>query len=94
MIRNFSGKVINYDEAKNVLKLNVEKIDPSTELWNYVWELYVRSIEFMQKSKAAAKLFESEIVSLTMNIELVQAPSTPAPRPPQAPAPRPLQSPP
>jgi len=32
------GKGIDYDEAKNVLKLNVEKIDPNTPLWNKIWE--------------------------------------------------------
>jgi ClpP class serine protease len=81
------GKVIDYAEAKDVLKLNAEKIDPNSELWNYIWELYVRSIEFMQRSRAAAKLFESETVSLTMNIELVQGPQVPAQRPPQGPTP-------
>ena len=30
------GKVIDFEEAKNVLKLNVEKIDPNSDLWSDV----------------------------------------------------------
>jgi len=65
------GKVIDFTEAKDVLKLNVEKIDKNSELWNEIWELYCRSIQFLSTQHAAAKLFESETVSLTMSIEAV-----------------------
>lgn len=79
------GKVIDYEEAKNVLKLNVEKIDENSELWSEIWELYCRSISQLQRGRDAAKLFESDSVSLTMNIRvMVQAPP-PLPQPPTPP---------
>ena len=71
------GKVIDYTEAHDVLKLDAEKIDQNSELWNSIWELYCRSVLFLQQ-QGAAKLFESETVSLTMHVQLMQ-PS----RPPQ-----------
>jgi len=89
------GKVIDFSEAQNVLKLNVEKIDEKSDLWSDIWELYCRSLHQLQQSPAAAKLFESESVSLTMSIQvqLVQAPrQAPPPVPaarPAAPAPGP-----
>lgn len=65
------GKVIDYVEAKNVLKLNAEPINPDSELWYWVWELYVRSVLFLKdRGPDAAKLYETETVSLTMNIGL------------------------
>lgn len=64
------GKMIDFAEARDVLKLNVERIDPNSELWDYIWELYVRSIEFMRRISNSAKLFESESVSLNMMVEL------------------------
>jgi len=73
------GKVIDYTEAHDVLKLDVEKIDQNSELWNNIWELYCRSVLFLQQQKAA-KLFESEAVSLTMHVQLMQLS-----RPPQQP---------
>ena len=76
------GKVIDYDEAHDVLKLNVEKIPPTSDLWNNVWELYCRSVLFLQQ-QGAAKLFESEAVSLTMHIQL-QVMGRPQPQPRRA----------
>lgn len=70
------GKVIDYAEAHDVLKLNVEKIPQNSKLWDCIWELYCRSILFLQFSGAgAAKLFESAKVSLTMNVQILRAPS-------------------
>lgn len=67
------GKVIDYVEAKNVLKLNAEPISPDSELWYLIWELYVRSFIFMKQSGPfTAKLFESEKVSLMMSIDIPQ----------------------
>ncbi|MBU2008897.1 MAG: hypothetical protein KJ624_03455 [Chloroflexi bacterium] len=63
------GKVIDYQEAKDILKLNVEKLDKDSELWDNVWELYTRSIQQLQLS-GGAKLFENAKVSLTMNVEV------------------------
>ena len=83
------GKVINFDEVKNVLKLNVEKIDKDSDLWKDVWELYCRSILFLQKRPNAAKLFESESASLTMSIKVVRAPPPRVARRPSPPPPPP-----
>ena len=64
------GKVIDYHEAKNTLKLNVEQIDPDSKLWSQVWELYVRSVVFMKNTgPGTAKMFESYDVSSTTNIQ-------------------------
>jgi len=88
------GKVIDFDEAKNVLKLNVDKIDPNSDLWADVWELYCRSIHWLQQhqGQGAAKLFESESVSLVMNLQVLMqarppraAPSAPPLAPPTQP---------
>ncbi len=76
------GKVINFDDAQNVLKLNVEKVDEKSDLWDDIWELYCRSIHFLQKG-GGAKLFESDSVSLTLSIDVGRPP--PSPAPPQAP---------
>ena len=82
------GKVIDYTEAHDVLKLNVEKIPEDSELWNNIWELYCSSVLFLQQQQSA-KLFESESVSLQMHIQLHIMPQPPQPRrtmqPPQAP---------
>ncbi|KPV63464.1 MAG: Serine dehydrogenase proteinase [Candidatus Bathyarchaeota archaeon BA2] len=96
------GKVIDFEEAKNVLKLNVEKIDPNSDLWSDVWELYCRSTQFLQQvgPPVDAKLYESESVSLRMSIQavMIRAPRLPArpppSQPPQRPTPQPPKSPP
>jgi ClpP class serine protease len=82
------GKVIDFNEAKNVLKLNVEKIDEKSQLWSHIWELYCRSMQQLHMSRAAAKLFESESVSLNMNIE-IQILQAPRQMPPAATPPAP-----
>jgi len=77
------GKMIDFEEAKNVLKLNVEKIDPNSDIWTDIWELYCRSFQFLQvgQRSGAAKLFESESVSFTLSIQPVML-KAPAPSPP------------
>jgi ClpP class serine protease len=93
------GKVINYAEAHDVLKLKVEKIPLESELWGGIWELYCRSVLFLQgQGPHAAKLFENERVSLTMSVQvhLVQEQRQPLPirLPPQLqPQPRPQPQP-
>ena len=87
------GKVIDFEEAHDVLKLNVERIDPNSDLWNNVWELYCRSIAFLQErqGQGAAKLFESESVSLALNVQiqvLAQRRRPPQPAIPQVPRPQ------
>lgn len=66
------GKVIDHVEAKNTLKLNIESINPDSELWYWIWELYVRSIHFLHSKPTAAKLYESNHTSLMMNINVNQ----------------------
>jgi ClpP class serine protease len=97
------GKVIDFKEAHDVLKLNVKRIDPDSKLWSDIWELYCRSIAFLQQRQAqgAAKLFESDSVSLMLNLQIrisrqptrMPLPPMPAPRPPPPSAP-PAQPPP
>jgi len=88
------GKVIDFKEAHDVLKLNVERIDPNSALWTDIWGLYCRSITFLQRQQNAAKLFESEAVSLIMNIQVTvvaqpQRPPLRLPKPPQKPTAKP-----
>jgi len=64
------GKVIDWNEAKSVLKLNVERIPETSDLWNNIWELYCRSVQYLRQSPIAAKLFESESGSLTLNVQV------------------------
>lgn len=98
------GKVIDYAEAHDVLKLNVERIEPKSDLWSSIWELYCRSTLFLQQQGPhAAKLFENEKVSLTMHVQVqppqrptqpIQIPLIPQPRPqPQSQPPSPTPAP-
>ena len=66
------GKVIDFKEAHDVLKLNVELIPENSELWSRIWELYCREVVYLQnhQSQGASKLFESESVSLASNIQI------------------------
>lgn len=61
------GKVINYKEAKEKLRLNVELIDENSELWDKLWELYIRGEQFLRITNQA-KLFENEKVSIAMQV--------------------------
>jgi|SRR3990170_8109867 len=70
------GKVIDYNEAHDVLKLNVTKILMDSDLWNNIWELYCRSVLFLQQT-GAAKMFESDAVSLNLMVRLNVQPGTP-----------------
>jgi len=63
------GKVIDYEEAKKVLGLNVECIDPKSELWSCIWELYLRA-NFHLQAMNGIKLFESKKCSVTMNVQI------------------------
>lgn len=92
------GKVIDFKEAEDVLKLNVERIDPNSDLWTDVWELYCRSIAYLQQRQrqGAAKLFESESVSLIMHVQVqvrTQPPRALQPPRPRAPSPQSPRSP-
>ena len=64
------GKFIGYREAKDTLKLNVERMDPGSRLWCLVWELYVRSVAFMKNmGSSTAKMFESSDISSTVDVQ-------------------------
>jgi ClpP class serine protease len=85
------GQVIDFNEAKNVLKLNASMIDPSSQLWEDIWELYLRSIQLLMVNQAAgaAKLFESVTSSFVLNlqVQVIQRPPVGAPsQPPQVPS--------
>ena len=62
------GKGIDYYEAKEKLKLDVERIDPKTELWSMIWELYVRSVVYIQNNTSISVLFENNQTSLGINL--------------------------
>ncbi len=66
------GKVINAEECAEELGLNVDCLSTDSELWNLIWELYGRSLMFLQQQPVAAKLFENDKISLSLNINLRQ----------------------
>lgn len=63
------GKVIDYEEAKNVLKLNVELIDKDSDLWKLIWELYCRGSIYLQEVNGI-NLFASEKLVLTQKFKV------------------------
>jgi len=79
------GKVIDINECKNILKLNATKIDENSELWHNIWELYCRSIFFLQQNQGqgASKLLENEKISMVMNLLVQQVRGMPPQGPPQ-----------
>jgi hypothetical protein len=84
------GQVIGYNEAKALLGDKVELIGPQTDLWNLVWELYLRSFHALNTTPDAAKIFETEKSSTTMQIRVTPNPSIPLPTQPR---PAPLEPP-
>ncbi|MEM3191918.1 MAG: hypothetical protein QXW80_05265 [Candidatus Micrarchaeia archaeon] len=66
------GQVINFEQVRDDLGLNVEMIDPESQLWESIWELYLRSIQFMMQNQAAgaAKLFEGPNLSFVINVQV------------------------
>jgi hypothetical protein len=65
------GKPIDFQEAKNVLQLNVDQLDNSSEIWQEVWELFTRSAMWIHQNRVA-KLFESGSASLNMSVNLTR----------------------
>lgn len=63
------GKVIDFKEAKDVLKLNVELIDKNSLLWKLIWELYCRGIIYLQEV-GGVNLFASENLVLTQKFKM------------------------
>ncbi len=61
------GKVIDYKEAHDRLKLNVELIDKNSELWTLIWELYCRGVIYLQQINGV-NLFASECVVLAQQV--------------------------
>jgi hypothetical protein len=64
------ASVINYKEAKDVLKMNVKYVPLTDPSWALVWEYYLR-VALTLQSPNAAKVFESAETSTTMNIQVV-----------------------
>ena len=72
--------MIEFQEVKDELKLNVEELSKEPELWEKIWDLFVRSIIHIQTNNNA-KLFESSLNSLGMKVNLLM----PEQRAPQQP---------
>jgi len=66
---NMHGSVINYQDAKNFLDLNVEFWDQADERWQLLWNYYLRVKALFQINQSATKLFETTETSVTMNIQ-------------------------
>lgn len=58
------GKTIDFRETREELGLNVKLID-NDELWDKIWELYLRGVQFLQNTRKT-KLFENEKISLAI----------------------------
>jgi flagellar hook-basal body complex protein FliE len=69
---NMHGSVINHQEAKESLNLNVEFWDQTDERWQLLWDYYLRVKANFQMNPVSAKLFETTETSLTMNVEIIQ----------------------
>lgn len=68
---NMHGSVINHEEAKEDLGLNVEFWDQKDERWQILWNYYLRAKASFQMNPNAAKLFETTETSVTMNIQII-----------------------
>jgi len=66
------GKVIDFKEAKEYLNLNVEYLKPESPLWNKIWELYVRGVQFLQATNQV-KLYENSTISLALQVSVQKA---------------------
>lgn len=69
------GKVIDFKEAKEYLKLNVEYLEPESSLWNKIWEVYVRGIQFLQVTNQV-KLYENNNISLALRVSVQKMQTT------------------
>ncbi|KAA2282169.1 SDH family Clp fold serine proteinase [Candidatus Nitrosocosmicus agrestis] len=63
------GKPIDFKEAKEKLKLNVDELDKDSDLWQKIWEVFLRTIYHAQVTNNA-KLFESKTNSLGMSVNI------------------------
>ena len=61
------GQVVNHQEARDLLQLNVKYLPPGDDLWELLWELYVRSDMFCHQGQNA-KLFENDTISMAMRV--------------------------
>ncbi len=78
------GQVIDYKAAKE-LGLNVELIEPQSELWSLIWELYLRETHSLNENPTAAKIFETDSTSVTLQVSVIP-PTMPPPSAPRQPA--------
>jgi len=65
------GKVINFKEAKETLKLNVQLIEKESDLWKKVWECYCR-IKMHLEETNSLNLFACESIALSQNLSRVE----------------------
>ncbi|MCL4328728.1 MAG: hypothetical protein M1410_04015 [Candidatus Thermoplasmatota archaeon] len=68
---NMHGSVISYNDARDVLRLNVDVWDNGSNLWSLVWEYYLRAKAFFQVNPGSAKLFESTKTSVNMAAQII-----------------------
>jgi hypothetical protein len=68
---NMHGSVINHEEAKEELGLNVEFWEQKDERWQLLWNYYLRAKASFQLNQNAAKLFETTETSVTMNVQII-----------------------
>lgn len=63
------SKVIDYNDAKKRLKLNVQLIDKESDLWKLIWELYVRSQKYIAQGNLT-KLLSSNSLEIRQSISV------------------------
>ena len=68
---NMHGSVINHQDAKDSLGLNVDFWDQTDERWQLLWDYYLRARANFQMNPASAKLFETTDTSVTMNVQVI-----------------------
>ena len=68
---NMHGSVINHQDAKDSLGLNVEFWEQTDERWQLLWNYYLRARANFQMSPVSAKLFETTDTSVTMNVQVI-----------------------
>ncbi len=68
---NMHGSVINHEEAKNDLGLNVEFWEQNDERWQLLWNYYLRVKASFLINPNVTKLFETTETSVNMNVQII-----------------------
>jgi hypothetical protein len=63
------GQVVNHQDAQNRLHLKVRYVAPLEQLWELIWELYVRADTYCNQTQNG-KLFESDSVSMGLRVSV------------------------